>query len=95
MKLTSALLLFFFVAFLSAPTIVTLIEKNSDVSVLFNCSEEETNKDLKEIKANLNESISLEFLNWNYKINNKIIFENLSKHDNVFAVIFSPPPEFI
>lgn len=82
-----------FIAFLSMPTIVTLIEKNTDISVFYSFSEEEIQKDLKEIKANIKEEIPLVFFDWNEKTKTKIIFENVAKHDNVFGSIFSPPPE--
>jgi hypothetical protein len=95
MKQLSRLLLFLFVTFLSTPTIVTLIEKNTDISVFYNFAEEEIHKNVKEIKANLNEDAHLVFFDWSQQKNSKIIFENLSKHDNVFSSIFSPPPELI
>ena len=95
MKFVAKLLLVLFVAFLSAPTIVKLIEKNTDVSLFYNFSDEEFHKDYKEIKADLSQEFAFRF---NYvplieKAN--IISKNLSKHDIVTSVIFSPPPELI
>ena len=49
----------------------------------------------KEIKANFNEEICFVLLDWNQQKKANITFENLSKHDNVFATIFSPPPELV
>ena len=95
MKHIAGLLILLFVTFLSTPTIVTLIEKNTDVSVFYNFSEEEIHKNCKEIKANLNGEVPLVFFDWSQQKNAKITFENLSKHDNVFSSIFSPPPELI
>ncbi len=95
MKIFSSLLLLFFISFLSAPTIVTLIEKNTDISVFYIFSEEDMHKDLKEIKANIKEEADFAIYYWYPCKKSKIIFENLSKHDNVFATIFSPPPEFV
>jgi hypothetical protein len=95
MKQLSRLILLLFVTFLSTPTIVTLIEKQTDVSVFYNFSEEEIHKNLKEIKASLNEDTHLVFFDWSQQKNSEITFENLSKHDNVFSAIFSPPPELI
>ena len=40
-----------FIAFLSAPTVVTLIKKNTDTSLFYSFAEEEINKELKEVKA--------------------------------------------
>jgi len=84
-----------FVAFLSTPTIVTLIEKNTDISVFYNFSEEEIHKNVKEIKANLNEEAHFVFFDWTQQKKSKITFENLSRHDNVSEEIFSPPPELV
>jgi ABC-type uncharacterized transport system substrate-binding protein len=95
MKLMSRILLLLFITFLSTPTLVTLIEKQTDVSIFYNFSEEEIHKDLKEIKANLKEDTTLVFFDWGQQENSKIIFENLSRHDNVFSKIFSPPPEIV
>ena len=56
-------------------------------------TEEEIHKELKEVKA--------EIKSYDYPIStialkkSRIVSENLSKHDNVSSVIFSPPPEFI
>jgi len=95
MKYLSGLVLLMFVTFLSTPTIVTLIEKQTDISTFYSFSEEEIHKNAKEIKANLKEDTHIELTDWNNQKNTKIIFENLSKHDNVFASIFSPPPELV
>lgn len=95
MKLIARFILFVFVAFLTTPTIVTLIEKNTDISMFYSFAEEENHKDLKEIKADLR-------LNFDYPImeivvhqNSKIISKNLSRHDNIAEEIFIPPPELI
>ena len=95
MKTLSSIVLFLFVAFLSTPTIVTLIEKNTDISVFYNFSEEEIHKNIKEIKANLNEESHLVFFDWKQQKSSKIIFENDAKHDNVSSKIISPPPEMV
>ncbi len=95
MKLIARFILFVFVAFLTTPTIVTLIEKNTDISMFYSFAEEENNKDLKEIKADLR-------LNFDYSIvkiveyqNSTIISENLTRHDNIAEEIFIPPPELV
>lgn len=93
MKHLAQIVLVLFVAFLSTPTIVSLIEKKTDVSIFYSLTEEEIHKELKEVKA--------EIKSYDYPITNivlkksKIVSENLSKHDKVASVIFSPPPEFI
>ncbi len=88
MKFLSSLLIVLFITFLSTPTVVTLIKKQTDVSVFYSFSEEEIHKNMKE-------DTHFVFYDWNQPKNSKIVFENLSKHDNVFATIFSPPPELV
>jgi hypothetical protein len=95
MKLIARCLLVFFVIFLSTPTIVTLIKKNTDISVFYSFSEEEMHKDYKEIKADLRHEYSFIFVDLSQSTSNNIISENLSRHDNVAEEIFSPPPEFV
>jgi len=93
MKYLAQIVLVLFVAFLSTPTIVSIIEKKTDVSIFYSLTEEEIHKELKEVKA--------EIKSYDYPITtialkkSRIVSENLSKHDNVSSVIFSPPPEFI
>ena len=93
MKYLAQIVLVLFVAFLSTPTIVSLIEKKTDVSIFYSLTEEEIHKELKEVKA--------EIKSYDYPIStialkkSRIVSENLSKHDKVASVIFSPPPEFI
>lgn len=95
MKILTKLLLVLFVTFLSTPTIVTLIERNTDVSLFYNFSEEEIHKEVKVIKADLKQSFDFTFLDCKILQNSKIISENLSRHDKISEEIFSPPPEFI
>ena len=94
MKFCAKLLLFVFVAFLSTPTVVTLIQKNTDTSMFYSFAEEEIHKELKEVKAELKQQFDYPFLDLEIK-KTTIISENLSRHDNVAAEIFSPPPELI
>lgn len=84
-----------FVSFLSIPTVVSLIEKGTDISMFYNFAEEEIHKELKEVKAEIRQGFDYPFTDEVIKKSAKIISENLSKHDNVFEEIFSPPPEFI
>lgn len=95
MKLFVRLMLVFFITFLSAPTIVTLIEKNNDISLFYDFAEEEIQKDFKEIKGEIIPDYFFAFTNFTQIKNTKIIFENLSRHDNVSEEIFSPPPEVV
>ncbi|MDI1318014.1 hypothetical protein [Flavobacterium sp.] len=95
MKIAVQLVLFIFISFLSVPTIVTMIEKNTDVSVFYNFAEEEITKHFKEVKAQFKFSHNEESFAFIGATKNGIISEKLSKHDKVLEKIFSPPPKFI
>lgn len=95
MKHIARIFLFLFVAFISTPTIISLIQKNTDVSAFYSFNEEEIHKDYKEVKASLKNDYEFTFLEFPNQTSSAIISENLSKHDNVAEEIFSPPPEFI
>ncbi len=90
MKTVAKIFLILFIAFLTTPTIVTVIEKSSDISVFFNMSEEEHFH--KEIIA----AVSLEHFLHVHTISESsstiILSEKLSKHDKITASIFIPPP---
>lgn len=90
MKIIANILLFVFISFLITPTIVCLIEKDSDTSIIYSFSEEE--KAHKEIKAVFISHISFEDLP-ELSFNSSLIHsENLSKHDKIASTIFIPPP---
>lgn len=95
MKLAVNIILFVFITFLSVPTIVTMIEKNTDVSAFYNFAEEELQKQIKELKAEVKSNYSNELLSSLNSVKTKIISENRSKHDAISEEIFSPPPELI
>jgi hypothetical protein len=95
MKFIAVSILFVFVTFLSTPAIVTLIEKNTDISLFYSFSEEEVHKSYKEIKAAVKESSEYHLLDTKINPNTIIVSENLSRHDNVADEIFSPPPELM
>ncbi|HEX8561493.1 MAG TPA: hypothetical protein VF676_00810 [Flavobacterium sp.] len=79
-----------FMIFLSTPTIVSLIEKSCDTSVFYSMTEEELTH--KEIKAELRIH-EYHFVDLSGRTSSLILSENLSRHDNVCAAIFIPPPE--
>ena len=95
MKLLSKLLLIVFIAFLSTPTLVTLIEKNTNISLFYSLAEEEIHKELKEVKAEVKQHFDYPFLDLKINKNSIIVSENLSRHDNVASEIISPPPDLI
>jgi len=90
MKFVTGLVLAMFVLFISTPTIVSVIKKSVDTSYFYSMSEEEQAH--KEIKADFKVD-SYQFVDLSGRTSGLILFENLSKHDNVAATIFIPPPE--
>ena len=91
MKLIARFFLFLFIAFLSTPTIVKLIEKSTDTTILLSMSEEEHAK--KEVKSIMYiVAIPSTFELKITTVGNLILSKNLSKHDNISRKIFSPPP---
>ena len=93
MKFTVKLVIFIFFIFLSTPTIVSLIEKNTDISFFYSSAElEDMHKDVKlEFKF---DTFSFAFYNLP-KMSNVVLSENLSKHDNISTSIFIPPPDLV
>lgn len=90
MKMISQILLILFLTLLITPTIVTVIEKSSDISIFYSVSEEENaNKEIKVLfcSESFSETIATKELSSNF-----ILSENLSKHDNIISSIFIPPP---
>lgn len=91
MKIIAHFFLFLFIAFLSTPTIVKLIEKSTDTTILLSMSEEEHAK--KEVKSIMYiVAIPSTFELKITTVGNLILSKNLSKHDNISRKIFSPPP---
>lgn len=93
MKFTVKLVIFIFFIFLSTPTIVSLIEKNTDISFFYSSAElEDIHKDVKlEFKF---DTFSFAFYNLP-KMSSVVLSENLSKHDNISTSIFIPPPDLV
>ena len=93
MKFTVKIVVFVFFIFLSTPTIVSLIEKNTDISFFYSSAElEDMHKDVKlEFKF---DTFSFVFLKLPKK-SSLILSENLSKHDNISSSIFIPPPDLV
>lgn len=91
MKLIAKLFLFVFITFLSTPTIISLIEKSTDTSYFYSTSEEEQVH--KEVKAELKLELAYTLALFSSNTSSLIQSENLSKHDNIAATIFIPPPE--
>lgn len=93
MKKIAGILLFLFIAFLITPTVVCAIEKDADVSVIYNFSEEEqVHKDIK-LVFDYNQVNSRIYL-FNV-VSKTILNENSLKHDDISLGIFIPPPKLI
>jgi hypothetical protein len=100
MKLIAKIFLFIFFAFLCTPAVVTAIEKSSDTSVFFNCSEEEQGtkeiKEIKEVKHAVYPAVfEHEFVSPYGDKSKLIVSENIVKLDNISPSIFAPPPNVI
>jgi hypothetical protein len=93
MNIAAKLLLVLFIAFLSTPTIVSLIEKNTDTAYFFSTSEEEQVH--KVIKTDLHLEVAYTLGVFLMPTSSLILSENLSKHDNIASAIFIPPPELV
>ena len=93
MKFVVKIVIFIFFIFLSTPTIVSLIEKNTAISIFYSSAElEDMNKDVKlEFKS---DTFSIVFFR-KLRISSLILSKNLSKHVNISKSIFIPPPDLI
>lgn len=98
MKLTARILLLFFITFLVTPTIVSVIEINADISLIYDFSEKENqkeNKELKELKSDFTLKNQMEFIAFKFNYSKNIISENAAKHNPISEEILIPPPELI
>ncbi|HSD15332.1 MAG TPA: hypothetical protein VLB74_11845 [Flavobacterium sp.] len=92
MKILVSIVLFLFVTFLATPTIIGLIERDADTSIVYSFSEEEIHKEIKEIPASIEDILQIPVSFTDTK-SVAINSENEQKHDNASEEIFSPPPE--
>ena len=92
MKIFVNIVIFLFMTFLATPTIVGALESDSDTSMFYSLSEEEIQKEVKEIPVGVAEVLHLETFRFFIRTE-RINFVNVQKHDNVSEEIFSPPPE--
>ncbi|MGG7034063.1 MAG: hypothetical protein ACI7YS_02575 [Flavobacterium sp.] len=92
MKFVAKILLIIFVAFLSTPTIVSLIEKKTDTSYFYSMSEEEKESH-KDFKTEFIFHSPFELTVFSNPVSNLILSKNLLKHNTVSTTIFIPPPE--
>lgn len=94
MKFLVKIVLFLFISFLAAPTIISVMEDDADISMVYSLNEEEIHKEVKEIKAGPQKEFELPLVITEKKskvINSKYLL----RYNNAFGDIFSPPPESI
>lgn len=95
MKFLCILFSFLFIAFLSTPTVISMIDKEVDTSYFYTMCEEENHVYFDEIKSVSLQNIDLtHFFFKNKNVLNISIETNLS-FTNLAHQIFSPPPEII
>ena len=73
---------------------VSLIEDDADVSMVYSLTEEELQKELKEVKVSPQLELNVAFFDPAGE-SSKIKTADLRKHDNLSGEICSPPPEII
>lgn len=94
MKFIVNIVLVLFLSFLAAPTVVSMFQDDADMSMVYSLTEEEIQKEIKEVKAHHHFEFEYTFYGI-AKQSAEIKSENLQRHDNVFEEIFSPPPEMV
>lgn len=95
MKWIVKIVLVIFIAFIAMPTIVSFIEKSNNKTCFYNVTEEDVNEKEIDIKAYFVFQDDFKPSYFLVKKSNVILSKNLSKHDNIAATIFIPPPELI
>lgn len=96
MKFLCILFSFLFIAFLSTPTVISMIDKEVDTSYFYTmCEEEENHVYFDEIKSVSLQNIDLTHLFFKNKNVLNISIETNLSFTNLAHQIFSPPPEII
>ncbi len=93
MKILLPIVLFVFLSFISLPTIIGYLNKDADMSMVFNMSEEEETNKVFKGKEVIKSTKVVFALQSELRLSKKIISENNIQHDEVLDEIFSPPPE--
>lgn len=94
MKLFANIVLFIFMLFLATPTIVSVLQDKADISMFYSFTEEEIQKEIKEVKAAPHTEVRLAFFE-PVKKTAIIHSANQDTHVNVSRDIHSPPPNTI
>jgi hypothetical protein len=93
MKIVAQFVLFLFLSFIALPTIVMVINKDSDISNAYSLTEEENHSHIKVVKAHI---IVFEYFDETLSINNinTIFIDRNTSTKNLYSQdIFLPPPE--
>lgn len=91
MKIWASLLLFVFTSFLITPTIMTVIEKNNDMSVFFGSADnEKADLEMEAVFTSEFEYLTNDFTFLNSSL---ILSKNLSIQFIIDSKIFIPPPQ--
>lgn len=93
MKISVSIVLLVFITFLSLPTIISMLNRDIDISVVFSMSEEEEFHKSINIKEAIKNIKVVYLVTYELKVSKKIISENHIQYDDVLEEIFSPPPE--
>ena len=94
MKFFVNIVLFLFLSFLATPTIVSFLQDDADMSMVYSLTEEEIQKEIKEVKAAAFIELRLAFFA-PAKKTSIIKTANDQEHDNVSREIHSPPPDLV
>ncbi|MDV6170126.1 hypothetical protein R1T16_16930 [Flavobacterium sp. DG1-102-2] len=95
MKIIVNIVLVLFLTFLAAPTIVSLLQEDTDMSMAYRFTEEEIQKNINEVKAGPTYTeLRLPFFIPLKKTSAVISFDD-AKHNNVSGEIHSPPPNIV
>ncbi len=93
MKISVTIVLFIFITFLSLPTIIGVLNSDTDISMVYSMSEEEESHKSISIKEAVKIKKEVFLVDYKWINTKKIISENHIQHDDVLEEIFSPPPE--
>lgn len=77
------------------PTVVSLIEKKSNVSILFSVEDEEVQKDIQDILEPLDIDYKHVAKNFSYRDSSRIVNRNQSNLYSISLDIVIPPPKLI
>lgn len=87
------ILVFIFVSFLTAPTIVVLIDNHTDISFVYSTTEEEQTKNNISTEFTFNELKEKQFCESSLRKKSLIIHRGKQNLQTLYLEIISPPPD--